>query len=81
MYVCVCKGVTDHQIREAVEDGADSLRAVRLRLGVSSQCGCCASCAKSVIDECKSQATPSQPLAPGFGGGSVMAFAAPKKSF
>ena len=28
MYVCLCKGITDTQIRAAVADGASSLREV-----------------------------------------------------
>lgn len=49
MYVCLCKGVTDHQIRVEVNDGADSLRDVSRRLGVATQCGKCAGCARQVI--------------------------------
>lgn len=41
MYVCLCYGVTDSQIREAIESGADSRAALRRKLGVGSQCGCC----------------------------------------
>lgn len=51
MYICLCKGITDKQIRQAVEDGADSLRAVRRELGVSSQCGQCACEARGIIRE------------------------------
>ena len=42
MYVCLCRGVTDSQIKEAVLNGADSLRAVRKELGVMTGCGKCA---------------------------------------
>ena len=55
MYVCLCKGVTDHQIRAEVEDGADSLRDVSRRLGVATQCGKCAGCARQVIREAAAQ--------------------------
>jgi len=52
MYVCICKGVTDHQIRSAVEkDGAVTLRAVRNKLGMSTQCGKCAKFAKEVFEQ------------------------------
>lgn len=51
MYVCLCKGVTDHAIRDAVTAGAGSLRDVSRELGVARQCGKCASAAKSVIAE------------------------------
>ena len=49
MYVCLCKGVTDHAIRDAVAAGAESLRDVSRELGVARQCGKCASLARSVI--------------------------------
>ena len=50
MYVCLCKGITDRQIRAAVEEGAANLQQVSHRLGVARQCGKCACLAKSVID-------------------------------
>jgi len=51
MYVCVCKGVTDHQIRQQVSDGARSWREVREATGCATQCGKCACFAKSVTRE------------------------------
>ncbi|MWJ27298.1 bacterioferritin-associated ferredoxin [Halomonas sediminis] len=51
MYVCVCKGVTDHQIRRHVSDGARSWREVRETTGCATQCGKCACVAKSVTRE------------------------------
>lgn len=51
MYICVCKGITDKAIRQAVESGAGSFRQVRMQLGVSTQCGQCACHAKALVDE------------------------------
>lgn len=51
MYVCLCNGITEGQIREAVDSGADSLLELRLRLGVASCCGRCADCAQQVLHE------------------------------
>jgi bacterioferritin-associated ferredoxin len=51
MYVCLCKGITDTQIRAAVEDGASSIRDVRNRLGVASQCGKCGILAQEIVRE------------------------------
>lgn len=51
MYVCVCKGVTDHQIRQQVRDGARSWQDVREATGCATQCGKCACFAKSVTRE------------------------------
>lgn len=51
MYVCICKGITDHQIRAAVNEGAENMRAVRQSLGVASQCGKCGSLARDIVRE------------------------------
>ncbi len=51
MYVCLCKGVTDTQIRAAVADGASSLREVHNTLGVASQCGKCGIIARDIVRE------------------------------
>ncbi|KUJ84216.1 (2Fe-2S)-binding protein [Microbulbifer flavimaris] len=51
MYVCICKGITDRQIKEAVYDGSTSVRALRRQLGVSSQCGRCAELTQEIIEE------------------------------
>lgn len=51
MYVCICKGITDRQIREAVYDGSTSVKALRRQLGVSSQCGLCAELTREIIDK------------------------------
>lgn len=51
MYVCLCNGITENQIREAVTCGADSLLALRLELGVAACCGRCADCAQQVLHE------------------------------
>jgi bacterioferritin-associated ferredoxin len=49
MYVCLCKGITDTQIRAAVQDGASSLREVRNTLGVASQCGKCGILTRDIV--------------------------------
>ncbi|RWW90939.1 hypothetical protein BHE74_00001306 [Ensete ventricosum] len=48
MYVCLCTGVTDGQIREAIYEGCCSYKEVRETTGVASQCGKCACLAKQV---------------------------------
>lgn len=42
MYVCICKSITDTQIRHAVNEGACSMRDLCQNLGTCSQCGRCA---------------------------------------
>lgn len=51
MYVCVCKAVTDRQIREAAMGGARTLKDLRRDLGVTSDCGRCATCARDCLKE------------------------------
>ncbi len=51
MYVCVCKAVTDRQIFQAAQDGARNLRDLRRELGVTEDCGRCASCARECLKE------------------------------
>ncbi len=52
MYVCICKKVTDGQIRRAVaEQRVHNLRTLRKELGACDQCGKCASDAKRIIRE------------------------------
>ena len=57
MYVCICNGITENQIRNAVSDGERSLRELRADLGVASCCGKCADCAQQVIHEALSTPT------------------------
>ena len=51
MYVCVCKAITDHQIREAARNGARTLDDLRRDLGVASECGNCAAYARQYLEE------------------------------
>ncbi|PAU86480.1 (2Fe-2S)-binding protein [Pseudomonas sp. WN033] len=51
MYVCLCKGVTDRQIRDAINSGACSMRDLRESLDVASQCGKCGRDCKSLLNE------------------------------
>lgn len=54
MYVCLCTGVTDHQIREAAENGCTSMRQLGKELGVGRQCGRCACTAREILRESQS---------------------------
>jgi bacterioferritin-associated ferredoxin len=49
MVICNCFGVTERQIREAVTRGSRDLRALSRDLGVTTCCGKCASCVRSII--------------------------------
>lgn len=52
MYVCICKKVTDSQIRRAVQDGRVShLRHLRQESGACGDCGKCSREAGKIIQE------------------------------
>ena len=57
MYICICKGVTDTAIREAVCQGAGRMRDLKSCLGVSEQCGKCAAHAQEVLEQALVQKT------------------------
>ena len=50
MYVCLCQGITDHQIREAAASGEHNFESAALELGVAQRCGCCAELARQIFD-------------------------------
>jgi bacterioferritin-associated ferredoxin len=51
MYICICRQVTCGQIRAAASEGVDNVRTLKERLGVASECGKCARCARGVLEE------------------------------
>ena len=51
MYICICKAVTDGQIRSAVQDGVTSLSGLRDSLGCTGQCGKCSRHVKDIRDQ------------------------------
>jgi bacterioferritin-associated ferredoxin len=51
MYVCLCKAVTDWQIRNAVAEGTQTLHGLRKQLGCTGQCGKCKPQVRAILDE------------------------------
>lgn len=51
MFVCLCKSVTDHQIRAAVDEGVSSFEDMQKRLEVSSVCGACSCEVKMIMQK------------------------------
>ncbi len=62
MIVCVCRRISDHQIRAAAAEGAMSLECLKTELGVATQCGRCADCASRVLCDARSAAAPGMPM-------------------
>lgn len=61
MYVCICHGITDRQVREAIDRGARKIRDLRQELGMCSDCGKCGPCAREMLTQAAEPETP-QPL-------------------
>ncbi len=63
MYVCMCKSVSDQQIRQAVEQGARGFGDLSIRFGVGIECGKCVDGVNALLQECLAPATPPLALA------------------
>lgn len=50
VYVCICNGVTDRQIREAAEAGCRSVSELTMRTGCGSTCGSCLDMAGDLLE-------------------------------
>jgi bacterioferritin-associated ferredoxin len=53
VYVCICRAVTEQEIRHAIELGAHTLHALRKHLGVSTECGKCAAEVRRILKDCR----------------------------
>ncbi|MGE0435242.1 MAG: bacterioferritin-associated ferredoxin [Planctomycetota bacterium] len=51
MYVCLCHAVTDRQLRELVQSGADTADKVGNACGAGTNCGCCRQMIEDMIDK------------------------------
>lgn len=51
MYVCICHGISEKRLSQAVQDGARSFEQLQARTGVATCCGACETCARQVLDE------------------------------
>ena len=51
MYVFLCRGITDQDIKDAVANGAESYREIRDLLDLGTCCGQCAPEARAIISD------------------------------
>jgi bacterioferritin-associated ferredoxin len=51
MYVCICNGFTDRDIRQAAEAGCRSLAELTMRTGTGACCGSCTETAAQLLEE------------------------------
>ena len=50
MYVCICNGVTDHEIRQAADAGCRSVAEMTMRTGAGANCGSCLEMVAEMLD-------------------------------
>ena len=51
VYVCICNGVTDHDIRQAAQAGCKTLPELMMRTGAGANCGSCLDLAAQLLDQ------------------------------
>jgi len=56
VYLCICKSVSDQQIREAIELGARTIGDLNIRFGIGVECGKCTDSIREFLE--KHLATP-----------------------
>ncbi|WP_084004949.1 (2Fe-2S)-binding protein [Magnetovibrio blakemorei] len=57
MYICLCRGISNHDVRDAVKDGAQTAKCVFKSCGKKPKCGKCI----MYLSDCISQQS-SEPL-------------------
>lgn len=53
MYVCICNGVTEHDIHQAAEAGCRSVPELTMRTGAGANCGSCLDMAAELLDRAR----------------------------
>ncbi|MBJ7339166.1 (2Fe-2S)-binding protein [Mycolicibacterium sp.] len=58
MYVCLCVGVTNQAVADAVSAGAQTSKDVAEACGAGSECGRCRRTVRAIIDSRRAAAAP-----------------------
>ena len=51
MIVCVCNGVSERDVRAAIDAGCASIEELSQRTGCGTTCGCCREMARDLLAE------------------------------
>ena len=51
MYVCICRQVTDHQIRDICRGGSSNFTDIQAQTGIASECGKCGKLDQTIVKE------------------------------
>jgi bacterioferritin-associated ferredoxin len=50
MYVCICHGLSEKRLQQAIQEGARSFEQLQSCTGVATCCGACEPCAREMLD-------------------------------
>ncbi len=64
MYICLCRAVTESEVRSVVAEGASDTEQVVARCGAGTGCGGCRNALREVLASCGIAVEPC-PLGPG----------------
>ena len=63
MYVCICNGITERQVREVAAAGCRNVAELTMRTGAGAGCGSCLELAAQILVEAQSANTlPALPM-------------------
>jgi bacterioferritin-associated ferredoxin len=51
MYVCICQGISEKRLQQAIREGARSFEQLQSCTGVATCCGACEPCAREMLGE------------------------------
>ena len=68
MYVCICNGVTDQDIRQAAQAGCGSMAELTMRTGCGACCGSCVDMATAVLEQARAELQPQRDTVVDFPG-------------
>lgn len=63
MYVCICRAVTEREVKAVIEGGARTVDAVTQACRAGDDCGACLGCIEDMLEE-RSDATVRLPMLP-----------------
>ena len=81
MYVCLCNGVTEREIRQTAIDGCRSMSELTMRTGCGAGCGSCVQAATALLDEVQAVAALIRQRYPELAGALVQRWTGSKQVF
>ena len=63
MYVCLCQGISESRLQQAIREGARSFEQLQTCTGVATCCGACEPCARLLLDGARLDSTQAAPQA------------------